>query len=104
MRATGRLAETLGWLSTILLALIVLVVVSAAELRVIEVPWLDFVLAILQATGLAWVLFFAWSERRAELRAHVAGGHHVHAKPPVARQRDPALRFVAVVVPLAVLL
>src|SRR5438045_8357501 len=97
MRAIRWAAATLGWSSLVLLAVVVYVLLIAAEFRVVEIAWLDFVLAVLQATAFGWLLLFTWTARRQELRSYVgrpgAGGRHPHPPPPPAGAARPGTGF-----------
>jgi hypothetical protein len=48
--------------------LIVLVFASALEMHAIPFASLDFALAVLQATGLVWLVSYAWADQRRLLR------------------------------------
>jgi hypothetical protein len=102
MRATRWLAATLGWLPTVLIFLIVLVFVSAIEMRIIEVAWLDFFLGLVQSTAAALLLFEAWSTRRSELGRY--GRPRRKTRVPVPPAPTRTAHFVGILVPVATLL
>jgi hypothetical protein len=81
----------------VLLALVLYALVIAAEFQVIGIAWLDFVLALLQAMAFAWLLLFAWTARRQELRSYVGPrathSRHPHAPAPPARGGRPGSGF-----------
>jgi len=91
MRVARWLSRALGVLPTALLILVAVVLVISLEARLIDAAFVDFLLAVLQLIGGAWLVFEIWRMRRAELRAYLDHGHpsakksHV-PRPPGARQ------------------
>lgn len=91
MRVARWLSRALGVLPTALLILVTAILVISLESRLIEAAFVDFLLALFQLTGAAWLVFVIWRMRRAELRAYLEHAHRQsgksHVPPPPGARR-----------------
>ena len=97
MRVARWLSRALGVLPTALLILVTAILVISLESRLIEAAFVDFLLAVFQLTGAAWLVFVIWRMRRAELRAYLEHAHHQsgksHVPPPPGARRVSGARW-----------
>src|SRR4051794_19806343 len=104
MKAARWFGVRFGWVPTALLVAVLLVLLTAVEARVLEAAWLDFFLAILQATGGAMLLLGAWVAERRELdgrprrKDRSGSGRHPHVPAaPTSTPGRPTMRMAVLV-------